>query len=118
MNLLDRLAARVRIDWLDFAVTRGGFFGGDLFDLWAVLGPAEYDEWPDGRPPEPAALVASGGYCAPSSALDAGVTWHQWKPWYLRRRYSITDDLPTLRAARGGIRFVPPPSWDRHGHQP
>lgn len=109
-RLLEWLTAKVLIDWSGFAVTRGGLFCGAA-PLWAVLGPAEYEAWPHGRPPPPPlGLVASGGVCLPisfgSSDFGADLTWHQWKPWYLRPRYRLSDDLPVVRVERGGITYT------------
>lgn len=103
--ILDRLSERISIDWSGFAVTHGGFFG------W--FGPAEYEPWPGGRPPEPEpAIVAAGGYCAP--LYDFGQTrsadgWDSWRRWYCVHRIRLADLIPPFTAQRGGIRFLQPP---------
>lgn len=91
--------ARLRsfdIDWSGFAVTRGGFF------QWLM--PEAYVEWPHGRPPERVPmLIASGGWCAPSTPYYGETGWVQWGRWYCWREIPW---LPPLQVARGGISYV------------
>lgn len=96
---MKRLIDRIRIDWRTFAVTRGGFFE------WGR--PSEYDEWPNGRPLEPAPmLVSSGGFCAPSTAYYTESGWQQWAEWYCLHRWSLAASLPPLSVVRGAVRYA------------
>lgn len=99
-KILDRLVERITIDWRDFAVTRGGF--NDLY--W----PVPIEVWPDGRPPksepEPS-ITVTGGWCAPWQPPR----WDPWMHWYPSHPTSILDFVPTIKATRGGIRFITPP---------
>ena len=89
---LDRLTDRVPIDWWAFGRTKGAFVG-DIYEFMQVALVKD---------PEPLELKTVGGFCAPASPV-------RWRPWATYSPPMPTFDLfPTLRAPRGGIRFLPP----------
>lgn len=142
-RLRDRVRAlvTVEIEWSGFAVTRGGFFeflGPVPYEPWTNGKPPPYriavNLEPLVEPPAPVpdalradalarvakgldlpeALVASGGYCAPSSWFDNPAEWQPWRRWYCAQRFALSDYLPTITVPRGGIRFIQPPPLGGH----
>jgi hypothetical protein len=101
----------ITINWDAFGRTRGGFVDKD----GNVSLPPKKPDPPaiEGRPP-------TGAWCAPATPLynifgmkSYGERWDDWVEWHLIIDWNIIgrpvrESLPTIRAERGGIRYINP----------